>query len=93
MGGDGGSTTTDRRFVGGLKGAGTKGERGTYKDNGSHAMRQRERVSECAQSGKPLGEAVMACEMGNLFDKEEVLSALLDKVRRAVLLNSDQAPQ
>ena len=49
MGGDGGSTTNDRRFVAGTKNA---IEANGKHEKGSLVSRQRERLSECAQSGQ-----------------------------------------
>ena len=76
MGGDGGSTTNDRRFVAGTTNA---KEVDGKKESSSLAQRQRERSSECTLSGSTLCEGIMACELGNLYDKESIIQALLSK--------------
>ena len=72
MGGDGGTITNDRKFV-----------RGIYKsdeDKGKNlTQHQVLRSKLCAQSNQKLCEPIVACEMGNLYNKEAMLTALIDK--------------
>ena len=72
MGGDGGTITNDRKFV-----------RGIYKsdeDKGKNlTQHQVLRSKLCAQSNQSLCEPIVACEMGNLYNKEAMLTALIDK--------------
>lgn len=72
MGGDGGTITNDRRFVRGVKNEDDK--------NKNVTQQQIMRSKFCAQSNLKLCEPVVACEMGNLYNKEAILTALLDKV-------------
>jgi len=37
------------------------------------------KIQTCSQSSNRLVEPIVACELGNLFNKEELLSALIDK--------------
>ena len=71
-GGDGGTTASQRKF------------------NAQHKIRkvdkardltdeQRARWHHCAASGQPLREPIVACELGYIFSKEEVMKQLLGK--------------
>jgi len=44
--------------------------------------KQERRATTCAQSSQPLSEPVVACQLGYLFNKEALLTAL---VRRSKL--------
>lgn len=70
MGGDGGSTTTARKYIRGQE------ER---KEEGKDAKYERLMKSQtCAHSNLPLVEPVAACRLGNLFNEELLLAALLE---------------
>jgi len=70
MGGDGGSTTTARKYIRGQE------ER---KEEGKDAKYDRLMKSQtCAHSNLPLVEPVAACRLGNLFNEELLLAALLE---------------
>lgn len=73
MGGDGGVVATQKKFMRGYKDPNQEKELKNVKGH------QRLRTHVCAQSSMPLREPTVACEMGNLYNKEEVLTALLDK--------------
>ena len=88
MGGDGGSipqradmvktkgyTTSSR----GSMGFNPNGFRRVV-DEGHDLRKQRQtRMQTCALTGKPLTKPIVACRCGFLFNKDEVLSKLLDK--------------
>jgi len=72
MGGDGGSTTTSRKFI--------RGQEEKKVDEGKEDNLQRKyRSQTCALSSLPLSEPIVACQLGNLYSEEAVLEALLDK--------------
>jgi len=72
MGGDGGSTTTSRKFI--------RGQEEKKVDEGKEDNLQRKyRSQTCALSSLPLSEPIVACQLGNLYNEEKVLEALLDK--------------
>ena len=73
MGGDGGTTATQRRFIRGYKNPEDKEESKNVKEQ------QRIRTQTCALSSTRLAEPIVACEMGNLYSKELMFTALLDK--------------
>ena len=75
MGGDGGVIAAQRRFIRGTKEPGAKSNIDSQynKDN------QQSRARTCAISNEPLREPIVACEMGNLYNKEEVVKSLLEK--------------
>ena len=71
MGGDGGSTALERKFMRGTKSNGVKDSKNTL-------YTRMVRARECALSSQPLREPIVCCELGHLYNKEELLSALLD---------------
>lgn len=73
MGCDGGVIATKRKFMRGYKDADDKEDLKNIKKN------QNMRTRICSQSGKVLREPIVACELGNLFNKEDIISALLDR--------------
>lgn len=74
MGGDGGVKATQRRFI-----------RGTlnYTEERSETINTKEqrirRSKYCAQSCTLLKEPIVACELGNLYSKDELINGLLKK--------------
>ena len=75
MGGDGGVLPTGRKFI---RGCGKSVE--DKKEDGKNVTKaQVMRTAICAQSSEPLAEPVVACEMGNLYNKEAILSAFINK--------------
>lgn len=75
MGGDGGVLPTGRKFI---RGCGKSIE--DKKEDGRNVTRaQIMRTTICAQSSELLIEPIVACEMGNLYNKEAILLAFLDK--------------
>lgn len=75
MGGDGGVLPTGRKFI---RGCGKSVE--DKKEDGRNVTKaQIMRTVICAQSSEPLTEPIMACEMGNLYSKEAMLMAFIDK--------------
>lgn len=73
MGGDGGVVATQRKFMRGYKHPGEEAESKNIKKH------QRLRSTICSVSSKPLVEPIVACELGNLYNKEEILSHLINK--------------
>ena len=74
MGGDGGTTAVQRKFV-----RGQEKESSDKGDGEGKEAQQMERVATCALSAQPLSAPVVVCELGKLYNKEAVLQALLDK--------------
>ena len=75
MGGDGGVLPTGRKFI---RGCGKSVE--DKKEDGKNITKaQVMRTTICAQCSEPLTEPVVACEMGNLYNKEAILSAFINK--------------
>jgi len=77
MGGDGGSFASGRKYL-----LGTKESRDGGSGSGSSSgtkYTQMERSRTCALSNNPLVEPIVACELGYLYNKEAVITALLDK--------------
>ena len=70
-GGDGGTTATQRKY---LRHPTIK--KAVVQDE---ADEQRARWHHCAASGQPLREPLVACELGYVFNKEEVMKQLLTK--------------
>lgn len=70
-GGDGGTTATQRKY---LRHPSIK--KATVMDESD---KQRARWHHCAASGEPLREPLVACELGYIFNKEEVMKHLLAK--------------
>eukprot|EP01038_Epipyxis_sp_PR26KG_P016575 gene16575-22626_t len=74
MGGDGGVVATQRKFIRGAKDANNE------KEDGKNTKEElRIRSHTCTQSAEKLQEPIVACEMGNLFNKEALLTALIEK--------------
>lgn len=73
MGGDGGTTATQRRFIRGYKNPEDKEEPKNVKEQ------QRIRTQTCTGSSARLVDPIVACELGNLYSKEFMLTALLEK--------------
>eukprot|EP01036_Dinobryon_divergens_P025089 gene25090-33604_t len=72
MGGDGGVIATQRKFV--------RGAKNDEKEDGKNVKQnQIIRSTTCALSAEPLQEPIVSCELGNLFNKAAILTALLDK--------------
>jgi hypothetical protein len=75
MGGDGGVLPTGRKFI---RGCGKSVE--DKKEDGRNISKSQVlRTTVCAQSCEPLMEPIIACEMGNLYSKESILKAFIDK--------------
>lgn len=75
MGGDGGVLPTGRKFI---RGCGKSIE--DKKEDGRNITKSQVlRTTICAQSCEPLMEPIVACEMGNLYSKESILKAFIDK--------------
>lgn len=74
MGGDGGVYATQRRFTRGC-------EKDVDVDNSKKNVKedQRLRSSTCTQSSQPLVEPIVICELGNLYNKDELIQALMNK--------------
>jgi len=72
MGGDGGVIATERKFLRGTK-SDEKDESKNIKKN------QITRAQICAHSGSKLRHPIVVCEMGNLYNKEAIITALLNK--------------
>lgn len=72
MGCDGGVIAVKRRFMRGC-GEGKKAEEVDERE------RQFVRAHNCVLTNAPLEEPVVACELGNLYNKEAILNALLEK--------------
>lgn len=74
MGGDGGNTATERKYLRGAKvvAAATESKNMKYT--------QMIRARSCALSSEPLrpNEPIVCCELGHLYNKESILTALLD---------------
>jgi Rtf2 RING-finger len=75
MGGDGGVLPTGRKFI---RGCGKSVE--DKKEDGKNVTKaQIMRTTICAQSSEPLVEPIIACEMGNLYSREAMLLAFINK--------------
>ena len=74
MGGDGGVYANSRQFIRGCK---TEAE--VPDASKSIKEKQQRKANTCAQSAAPLSEPVVCCQMGNLYNKEDILTALLNK--------------
>lgn len=77
MGGDGGVVAVKRQF---LPGGGAK-DPNAPQGEGKQSVKQTQlsRSKCCSLSQTELEEPVVACEMGNLYNKEALLGAFLDK--------------
>lgn len=72
MGCDGGVIASKRKFMRGCKTA--------EKEDGKNIKQsQTTRSKVCAQTGEPLRLPIVACELGNLYNKEGIVQALLDR--------------
>jgi hypothetical protein len=77
MGGDGGVLPTGRKFI---RACGFGKSVEDKKEDGRNVTRaQVMRTTICAQSSKRLVDPIIACEMGNLYSKEAMLTAFIDK--------------
>ena len=75
MGGDGGTKAIQRKFMRGSK---TPNELAlNEKQNVKEIQKMKSQL--CSISNKPLMEPIVACELGNLFNKEEILMNLINK--------------
>jgi regulator of protease activity HflC (stomatin/prohibitin superfamily) len=79
MGGDGGTTATQRRFLRGYKNPEDKEESKNIK------QQQRLRSQMCAYSSSRLEKPIAACELGNLYSKEKIINGLVEKSLPAYL--------
>jgi len=73
MGGDGGVVANSRQFVRGCKQGESAPEAADTRD------KQARRATSCAQSSKTLSEPIVVCQLGNLYNKEDMLCALIEK--------------
>lgn len=73
MGGDGGVIASQRKFVRGTKDPDAAEEVKHVRQN------QEFRARHCAQSSTKLVEPIVCCELGNLYSKEAILTALIEK--------------
>ena len=73
MGGDGGVKAIQKRFMRGYKDPNKRDDSKNIKEQ------QRMKTKLCAISCKPLSEPVVACELGNVYNKEEILTSLINK--------------
>ena len=71
MGGDGGTIQVGRKFL--------RGQEEQKRESKDVRYEQKVRSENCAQSSLPLVEPIVACELGNLYSKENLLTALVDK--------------
>lgn len=74
MGGDGGVIANKRKFV--------RGCRDGEEAKSAEQTAKQQTISKskfCAMSSEPLVQPIVACELGNLFNKEAILTALLNK--------------
>ena len=71
MGGDGGTIQVGRKFL--------RGQEEQKHESKDVRYEQKVRSENCAQSSLPLVEPIVACELGHLYSKECLLTALVDK--------------
>ena len=71
-GGDGGTTAAQRKFMDHAQ----MKKKDTARDLSEE---QRARFAHCAASGQPLCEPIVACELGFLYSKEQVVKQLVTK--------------
>eukprot|EP01039_Chlorochromonas_danica_P005556 gene5556-6118_t len=74
MGGDGGVIATKRQFVRGAKKANEESNQKLSRNQEQHL-----RATTCCLSGERLSDPIVCCELGNLFNKDAILQALLEK--------------
>lgn len=75
MGGDGGTHAVKKEY---MHGGGTADPDAKYNSKSTKDT-QEVRSRACALSGEPLAQPIVACELGNLYNKESILEALLEK--------------
>jgi hypothetical protein len=74
MGGDGGVIATQRAFARGV------GKNEENKHDGKSVQNdQTVRATSCALTNEPLQDPIVCCELGYLFNKEALITALLEK--------------
>ena len=92
MGGDGGTKATKRKFLGSTALGKRKGVPGDIdlvanKTNDTGTITETA-LGTCAMSTEPLRDPIVCCELGNLYNKEEVVKYLLNqKGARVKLFN------
>lgn len=74
MGGDGGVIATQRKYLRGV--TNLEDRKDDPKNIREH---QKMRTKVCACSSQPLTEQLKACEMGNIYNAEAIITALIDK--------------
>jgi|LauGreDrversion2_3_1035106.scaffolds.fasta_scaffold164535_1 Rtf2 RING-finger len=74
MGGDGGTHASSRQFI-----RGCKIDKPELDDSKSIKERQHRKATSCAQSAVALEEPVVICQLGNLYNKEAMVCALINK--------------
>jgi hypothetical protein len=74
MGGDGGVIATQRAFA---RGVGKSDE--AKRDNKNIRDEQTARATTCALTNEILQSPLVSCELGNIFNKEAILTALIEK--------------
>lgn len=74
MGGDGGTYVTGRQFI-----RACKTDIETEDASKSVKEKQKRRAIYCAQSGCLLEEPIVMCQLGNFFNKEAIITALINK--------------
>lgn len=74
MGGDGGVIAANRKFMRGYKHKDDQVDKKNIKEQ------QRQRSNLCTLTSKPMVYPIVACELGNLYTKEELVKVLLDKL-------------
>jgi hypothetical protein len=79
MGGDGGVIVKDRRFLRSAVGNMQDEKEGAGPNKVTASERQWSRSCCCAISSQELSDPIVACELGNLYNKDAVISAILDK--------------
>ena len=79
MGGDGGVIAKDRRFLRSAAGNMQDEKEGAGPNTVTHSEKQWSRSCYCAISSQELSDPIVACELGHLYNKDAVLSAILDK--------------
>lgn len=73
MGGDGGVIAVKRRYLRGCAENDERDKSQNLKD------KQKQRARTCAQSSRVLSAPIVACRLGQLYNKEDLLNALIDK--------------
>ena len=73
MGGDGGTIAANRKYMRGYK------DHSVRLEGRDERACAREKIGSCAITGAPLQEPIVACELGNFYNKEALLQGLLTK--------------